>query len=475
MVFRPDGSAAKTNGWGADVLYRYQDGILTNVPLWDPTTGEFPHGAIAVGINDTVGTSAFDVHKRLNVPYPGDTHGCNFPASYAAGTPPTGGASSGFGTTSTTHNQVVEVGVDSLTACLALFDAGGNVGSGSSVTSGGEALSLLKRQVSSPAYRASELWGKINPASGNPRSIVASTSGDVDAMVTTTKTIDNISSYDNVAGTTERSATPSVTVQTGAGETLVDCLSAYSGTTLTAGQFQTLVLDTAHDTIAQRGAMSTQSGTDGDLMSHLLGTSSSWWTTATVALCPTAGCAVTTNELAVTKYGIFSGFGTEAGSGALAATNAAASIAPTGMARVRAEITASVATTPPFGFSLYCQKVSEGVYRQITNDFGSSIVRLYGGGVDPYLPSSLEPTTPRLTAADANSVAGVMFRDATSAWVAPQMASGKRIEMEWVVIANASAGDVIQCQPRFDSGVSLTANTVTATLNIIAPGSSGAF
>ena len=77
-VWAPDGSAAKVAGAGANILYRYNNGVLTNVPLWDPTTGEFPHGSIVAGVNDVAGKSLFDVHKRLNV----NTNGCSFPANY---------------------------------------------------------------------------------------------------------------------------------------------------------------------------------------------------------------------------------------------------------------------------------------------------------------------------------------------------------------------------------------------------------
>ena len=56
--------------------------MLTNQPLWNPSTGEFPGGAIVPGVNDIAGSSRFDVHKRLNV----NTNGCSFPAGYAAGT-----------------------------------------------------------------------------------------------------------------------------------------------------------------------------------------------------------------------------------------------------------------------------------------------------------------------------------------------------------------------------------------------------
>ncbi|MGC9317538.1 MAG: hypothetical protein ACP5KN_05815 [Armatimonadota bacterium] len=62
---------------GASVIYRYMDGELTDDPLWDPENGEFPHGALVAGINDTAGDSLFDVHTRLNV----NCNGCTLPYS----------------------------------------------------------------------------------------------------------------------------------------------------------------------------------------------------------------------------------------------------------------------------------------------------------------------------------------------------------------------------------------------------------
>jgi hypothetical protein len=83
VVWVPDGSPLKGAGSdgtdiGATILYRYVNGTLTNQPLWDPVTGEFPHGAIVSGVNDVPGHSLFDVHRRLNV----NTNGCSFPTSY---------------------------------------------------------------------------------------------------------------------------------------------------------------------------------------------------------------------------------------------------------------------------------------------------------------------------------------------------------------------------------------------------------
>jgi hypothetical protein len=72
VVFIPADSNMKGAGTdgadiGANVLYRYVNGVLTDEPLWDPETGEFPHGALVEGVNDRPGRSAFDVHKRLNI------------------------------------------------------------------------------------------------------------------------------------------------------------------------------------------------------------------------------------------------------------------------------------------------------------------------------------------------------------------------------------------------------------------------
>jgi hypothetical protein len=80
VVYVPEGSNMKAAGKdgadiGANVIYRYVDGQLTDEPLWDPATGEFPHGALVSGINDVPGDSLFDVHRRLNV----NCNGCRLP------------------------------------------------------------------------------------------------------------------------------------------------------------------------------------------------------------------------------------------------------------------------------------------------------------------------------------------------------------------------------------------------------------
>lgn len=62
---------------GANILNRYENGILTCQPLWNPATGAFPCGAVVAGINDLAGSSCFDVHERLNV------NANTMPANYA--------------------------------------------------------------------------------------------------------------------------------------------------------------------------------------------------------------------------------------------------------------------------------------------------------------------------------------------------------------------------------------------------------
>jgi hypothetical protein len=63
---------------GANIVYRYEDGVLTDQKLWDQTTGQFPCGATVKGVNDDAtfpDSSCVNVHKRLNV----GVNGCPIP------------------------------------------------------------------------------------------------------------------------------------------------------------------------------------------------------------------------------------------------------------------------------------------------------------------------------------------------------------------------------------------------------------
>jgi hypothetical protein len=70
-IFIPSTSRLKGAGKnggdiGANILYRYVNGQLTNERLWDSGSGSFPCGAVIPGVNDAKG-SCFDLHVRLNV------------------------------------------------------------------------------------------------------------------------------------------------------------------------------------------------------------------------------------------------------------------------------------------------------------------------------------------------------------------------------------------------------------------------
>ncbi len=83
LVYVPAGSNMKGRGKGGadigpNILYRYESGTLTAAPLWDPVSGEFPHGAIVTGLNDVAGSSLFDVHTRLNL----NANGGSLPPGY---------------------------------------------------------------------------------------------------------------------------------------------------------------------------------------------------------------------------------------------------------------------------------------------------------------------------------------------------------------------------------------------------------
>lgn len=83
VVYIPSNSNLKGAGKngadiGANIIYRYEYGILTNTKLWDQTTGQFPCGAVITGVNDDAtfpNSSCVNVHERLNV----GVQGCPIP------------------------------------------------------------------------------------------------------------------------------------------------------------------------------------------------------------------------------------------------------------------------------------------------------------------------------------------------------------------------------------------------------------
>lgn len=74
------GAGANGGDKGANVLYKYQNGVLTANPLWNTTTNDFMGcGAIVTGINDIAGSSCSNVDIRLHI---GAANGCAYPAGY---------------------------------------------------------------------------------------------------------------------------------------------------------------------------------------------------------------------------------------------------------------------------------------------------------------------------------------------------------------------------------------------------------
>jgi hypothetical protein len=81
-VYIPSGSILSGAGQdgadiGATMLYRYADGELTDEPLWDPVTSEFPCGAIVEGINDDMFESCTGINQWFNA----GVGGCDLPTA----------------------------------------------------------------------------------------------------------------------------------------------------------------------------------------------------------------------------------------------------------------------------------------------------------------------------------------------------------------------------------------------------------
>jgi len=79
VLWAPSGSWLRGSGKGganigATIADRYENGELTSTPLWDPSTGAFPCGAIVPGINDG-NVACRNVHVRLNA----NVNGCPMP------------------------------------------------------------------------------------------------------------------------------------------------------------------------------------------------------------------------------------------------------------------------------------------------------------------------------------------------------------------------------------------------------------
>lgn len=487
-VWRPAGSAAKTNNWGAEILYRYQNGVLTTVPLWDTVTGEFPHGAIIAGVNDIAGSSVTDIHTRLNV----NTNGCPFPPGYVTGGTGggtgggpgggTGGGETGGGTgganpvtyassqgaASTTHTHVIDASMDSLHVCVALWKSGGSVGSVSSVLSGDEALSFMggitTGDTSTPnlQFRRVELWQRMNPTTG-ARIIAVTGQGTIDGMVTTSMVHDNVDTNGPIVAATDSGVSIGVTAQTGPGQTVIDCLAAGKDYTLTAGAGLTLQRLDNHATQALRLATSERDGATGGVMNYTNGNPTRW---AQVAMSLIPFSAPPTNwAITLTKFR-WEARGPEASPVLNGATNSPITIAPEGSARLRVEVSASVATTPPLTFALYCQR-NGGGYQRVTNTYGSNTFKLFGSAFDSGIPASMTPTTQLLSL--GNFMPGYVVNDEGDFPVVNPMTSVQKTEMVWNIDFLVTPNDTLNCVPRLSDGTPLTGEggAPLPTINVV--------
>lgn len=77
------GSGLGAEDKGANVLYQYQNGVLTGTPLWVTSGGNLNNftgcGVVVAGVNDVVGSSCTNADIRLCV---GTANGCAFPSGY---------------------------------------------------------------------------------------------------------------------------------------------------------------------------------------------------------------------------------------------------------------------------------------------------------------------------------------------------------------------------------------------------------
>jgi hypothetical protein len=152
----PDTSPMKRKGLsgadiGANVLYRYQNGVLTNQPLWDSVSGSFTCGAIVAGVNDVPGVSCFDVHKRLNV----NINGCTFPAGFGGSVP----SPDPVPATSTTFKLGQRIQVNNLGPAIVRDTAGGNL-------LGNQSIGIQGTVAGGPMNALGFVWWHVNYDSG---------------------------------------------------------------------------------------------------------------------------------------------------------------------------------------------------------------------------------------------------------------------------------------------------------------------
>jgi hypothetical protein len=464
-VWRPAGSAAKTNNWGADILFRYEAGILTTIKLWNSVTGEFPHGAFVAGVNTISGSSPFDVHERLNI----NRNGCSFPAGYGGSNPTN--PSNVVATTNLdgSHVQVVNAGVDSLIVAVLVQHNEFVVADPLTLTSscGSESIPALTAVwYSASGNKSIRVFGKLNPTAGTCTITPTFSSGNVSGWVLISVTEDNVASFGNVSAASGLSGTPASTVALNTGDRILNFLTTSSLPPISAGDNQILLTDTVHTTKDLRGALSTQLGTYGGVMDYTLGSATEWITQNIVLA---TGGGGTGSTFRVSNYRIDGLLGvtenTEVTLGALGTQNQPVQIGTSGAFRLRVEIIAETAPSTITGTSLHCRK-NGGGYAQVVNAFGSNVIRFYGAGVEPNIPIHDTPTAQTFS---GSFTAGRTWRDGGATMVLGVISANFRTEIDYqLVLGNGIAGgDTVECEIRRDDGSTLGTHTVRPTVTAV--------
>lgn len=480
-VWVPEGAAGKGAGSGgsdigANILYRYVDGVLTDVPLWDTRTGEFPHGdADLDGTNRVDGESIHDVHLRLNV----NTNGCIFPTSYGGSSNPTNPLSHHIlsGTGAIEGVVTIPPGLDAVAIFLLMRDSGFNVTTASSITSscgGGESFTFgaRSRTHATNALHDVEGWILESPTPGACTITVSIGTGVVNSWI--------MDVFEVPIGHTPKWAAmppagavitnPSVTVSTNVNELIYAAASGSSTATVSPGSKQTFLKDVALGPV--RMAVSSQIGNDGGVMDYVFGSPTY---SALVALSlATDGSASSASTFRVTKYRIGGLYGNAANPevtiGHLAAEDTPGKIAWGGYGRIRVEILVENGGSVPTGVALYCS-TNGASYTRMQNVVLTGDIRLFGGGFSPIIPSDLSPTTQRFS---GTFIPGYAKRDALTALILPAITQNTRTELDYQIAISpaADAGDTVTCEMRRDDGSTLGVHTVKPTIYVVDPSAS---
>ena len=473
----PVGAAVKGAGTGgsdigANILYRTINGVLTTTPLWDPITGEFPHGADDLdGTNNVAGESLKDFHVRINV----NTGGCSFPAGYGVSGPTN--PATHVVTTNTTgpHVHTIPSGMDSITVGIEVrFDGSGVPAHADTLTSscGSESIPALADATvtgSASGNRSVRIFGKINPTSGTCTLTPTFSTANWTGWVMISAERDGVDTYRAVAANTGLSTSPSVSPVTSTGDFVISFIATSNSPTLSACSGQTLTISQSHASVVLRAASSDTPGASGASICYSL-SSSVYWALQAVAvyLSPSAP---PTHTRTVTKYQIGCLRGPEASACVHAGISVSGVIATTGSATVRAEISGGVATSPAVGMHWYC-RVGADAFTRVMDTYNGTVFKHTGNLNDPDMPGSGASTTQRLSA--GNFVPGFVSRDETTESI-PGITSTQKTEMIGYFDFNGVAGDVVPCRPQLDSGLALDAYTVTPTINLSTTAASTGF